>query len=92
MTRIVIVMEGGLVQAVLTDNHPERLEIAIVDYDSDGADADEISALRQHDDAGKLTEETADACLRGEDAGYQPAFVAHVFETLNAPAEEPAAT
>ena len=47
---LAIVIEGGLVQAVVTDR-PEaiRVNVRIIDYDTDGASDDELSEVPQGD-------------------------------------------
>lgn len=40
-SRIAIIVEGGLVQTVVTDDPDLKLEIIVIDYDTDGA-TDEI--------------------------------------------------
>ncbi len=44
MAKIVVVMEGGLVQSVLST---EPVEVAIVDYDAEGADAEDLKSVPQ---------------------------------------------
>jgi len=41
-TRIIITVEGGMVQEVFTDwAEPKEVEVTIIDYDTDGASEDE---------------------------------------------------
>ncbi|CCG43218.1 hypothetical protein [Magnetospirillum molischianum] len=50
-TRLAIVIEGGVVQAVVSDA-PETLgglDIAVIDYDTDGMDDDQIVQVIQSD-------------------------------------------
>lgn len=49
--RIAIIVEGGFVQSVVTDDPDlaRKLQIAIVDYDTDGADDDDIVSVKQSD-------------------------------------------
>ena len=42
-TQIVIIIEGGLVQSVISTGEPA--EVLIVDYDIDGADEDDLLTL-----------------------------------------------
>lgn len=44
--RIVIVMDGGLVQSIIADR-PSEVDIAVVDYDTDGAYDFELSMVPQ---------------------------------------------
>lgn len=43
--KICIVLEGGLVQSVLTAGVP--VEYVVIDYDTDGADASELASIPQ---------------------------------------------
>jgi hypothetical protein len=45
---VAVVLEGGIVQSVVAD-HPEDIEVAVIDYDADGCDASEIVRLTQPD-------------------------------------------
>lgn len=47
MAKVVITLEGGLVTSVLSDNID--LDVMVVDYDSEGADADEIISQEEVD-------------------------------------------
>ena len=58
--RIIITLEGGLISAVCTLGVP--VEALIIDYDSEGADADEIDEIPQD------RETVADAVTRIEAA------------------------
>ena len=58
--RIVITMEGGLISAVCTLGVP--VEALIIDYDTEGADADQIEGIAQGGGA------TVEACVRLEAA------------------------
>jgi len=45
---IVIAMEGGLVQSVSSDDLAEQgKEVVVIDYDAEGADADELHQIPQ---------------------------------------------
>lgn len=69
--KIIIVLEGGLVSAVVShDPAIVGLEVAIIDYDTDGADETEITELAQADG------DTAEAIVRGDviEAATIPAF------------------
>lgn len=59
--RIVVTLEGGLVQSVCTLGVP--VEVVIIDYDTDGSDADCISEIDQGDN------KVADAHVYSMDAG-----------------------
>ena len=43
--KVVIVLEGGLVQAICSPVSLEDFEFEVVDYDTEGADADELSNI-----------------------------------------------
>lgn len=50
--RIAVILEGGLVQSVVTDRPnllPPDLEVLVIDYDTDGADPDDLSHVPQSD-------------------------------------------
>ena len=56
---LVIALEGGLVQAVVTDQSDLLgKEVLVIDYDTEGADPDEISLIPQEDGS------IAEACTR----------------------------
>lgn len=44
--KIVIIVEGGVVQEVLTE---DKVEVLIVDYDVDGVDDNELTSINQGD-------------------------------------------
>jgi hypothetical protein len=48
MSKIVIVMDGGLINNVLTSNPAD--EILVIDYDSEGAGSDEIISQQEVDE------------------------------------------
>jgi hypothetical protein len=47
--RLAIVLDGGLVQAVVGENIPGNLGVAIIDYDTEGADDVDLARIRQSD-------------------------------------------
>ncbi|WP_377806697.1 hypothetical protein [Azospirillum sp. A29] len=47
--RLAIVLDGGLVQAVVGENLPGNLGVAIIDYDTEGADDVDLARIRQSD-------------------------------------------
>ena len=53
MPKIVIVVDGGVVQDVLSS---EPVEVVLVDYDTDGADPADLTAVPQGD--GKASEDS----------------------------------
>jgi hypothetical protein len=67
MNRIVIIIEGGLVQQVLSDGEP--VTVAVVDYDVEGADLDDLTKLDGED--AFISHWTAD--------NSDPAFVDRAF-------------
>ena len=46
MNRIAIIMEGKLIQNILTD---KEVDITIVDYDIEGAEEDDLLEIQQND-------------------------------------------
>ena len=74
--RLVIKLEGGLIQWIGTDNTDHKIQIAIIDYDTDGADDDEIVEIPQDDDG------VADAIARIEEAEVDAEFVASTFSAI----------
>ena len=70
--RILISLEGGLVTGVLTEGDTPT-EVLIIDYDYEGADEDEITAVPQ-DDGG-----LADAVCSQRAVTHDPAFIARAF-------------
>jgi hypothetical protein len=83
--RVLVNLEGGLVQAVLSDG-TVPVDVAIVDYDSEGADDDEIVAIPQD---GRYAGTTADAVARIESATVDPEFIANAFAAITAADSEP---
>ena len=69
---IVITLEGGLVQGISSDD-PKLVgeEVVVIDYDSEGADADEVEQVPQ-DEGG----ETEDAVISRHEVGVLYASVA----------------
>ena len=48
--RIAVVLEGGLVQAVVTDDPALRgIDVFVIDYDTEGCDETELCQVRQSD-------------------------------------------
>lgn len=45
--KIVIIMDGGLIQDVITDQ--EEAEVLIIDYDIEGADEDDLKSTQSSD-------------------------------------------
>lgn len=73
--RLLINLEGGLVQAVLSE-HTEH-QVLVVDYDTDGADKDEITEIPQGDGT------VADACTRIENTVVDPTFTQNAFDAFH---------
>ncbi len=53
--RILVHIEGGLVQSVSSDVLQD-VEVVVVDYDTEGCDADEIYSIPQSDDPSDTSE------------------------------------
>lgn len=68
---IIISVEGGLIQAVTTDQ-PELEDtfVIVVDYDIEGADEAEITAITSHDEEGTFSEQAF--------ARYEPIQKTHI--------------
>jgi hypothetical protein len=49
--RLAIIVEGGVVQNVVQENpeNPVLEDLILIDYDSEGVDAEELSLVRQDD-------------------------------------------
>lgn len=73
--RLVVKLEGGLIQWVGTDSELP-IEVAIIDYDTEGADDDEIVGIPQESTWFGNTE---DAVARVETAELKKEFVTNVF-------------
>ncbi|MEW8056371.1 MAG: hypothetical protein AB2796_13690 [Candidatus Thiodiazotropha sp.] len=52
--RLVVVLEGGIVQAVIADQTDTAQDVAVVDYDTDGYEPDELRHLTQSDGSQSL--------------------------------------
>lgn len=74
--RIVIILEGGLVQNVLSDGEP--VNYAVVDYDTEGVGDDEITMIPQ--DSGS----EADAVCRTDVTEVNEDWVKEVFTAITA--------
>ena len=48
INRVVVTVEGGVVQSVIADR-PEELDVAVLDYDTQGAAENEIEYITQPD-------------------------------------------
>jgi hypothetical protein len=79
--RIVVDVEGGLVQGVYTDLPELDIEVAVVDLDIEGADEEDILKVDQGDIATgpQVTEFTGAIHGPGEAREY----VKRVFEVIN---------
>jgi len=78
--KIVIVVEGGVIQGVLADC---EVEYVVIDYDAD-CDLADIKYIPQ--DSG----DDAAACAYSGDAETDPGRVRELFEAANTPAKETA--
>jgi len=52
--RLAVVLEGGIVQAVIADQPDAAPNVAVVDYDTDGYDPDELRHITQSDGSQSL--------------------------------------
>lgn len=80
--RICIVLEGGLVQSVLTAGVP--VEVVVIDYDTDGADNSELRSVPQDDGSEELAFVSDWGAIRPNEA--ECAFALRVFEIAALPA------
>lgn len=77
LPRIVIVMDGGLVQQVLADR---PVEVLVVDYDVDGADLEDLTLMPQEPVASEAqTFVHAAVALWGDHTQQAPDRVAQMF-------------
>ncbi|WP_419606790.1 hypothetical protein [Thiolapillus sp.] len=57
-SRLVIVMEGDMIQSIISDNPESAPEIAIVDYDTYGCESGELRDITQGDGSQSLAHVT----------------------------------
>ena len=57
-SRLVIVMEGDMIQSIISDNPGSAPDIAIVDYDAYGCESDELRDIAQGDGSQSLAHVT----------------------------------
>lgn len=74
--RVLVKLEGGLVQWVGTSCDTHHIQVAVIDYDTEGASADEIIEIPQ--DGGSV----ADAVARIDQADLDPEFVNNAFQAI----------
>ena len=72
--RVVITMEGGLIQDISTDT---EMEILVLDFDIEGGDEDRIKTVRQYPDG-----DEAEAYIIDYDPGaiVDPMLVDFIFD------------
>ncbi|MGX1195805.1 hypothetical protein [Metabacillus sp. SLBN-84] len=75
MKNIVIIMDGGIIQNILTED--ETIEITVVDYDTEGADSDEITSINGND-----------ACVLGPTTEVNPEEIKSILQTIKGGADE----
>jgi hypothetical protein len=73
--RLLVHLEGGLVQCVLSEHEP--CEVLIIDYDTEGADPDEISEIPQDDGT------VAEAVARIDTVVVSAEFIESAFASIN---------
>jgi hypothetical protein len=49
MKKVVVIIEGGVVQSVIVND--ENIDVVVIDYDVDGCDQDDIVTTHNGDDA-----------------------------------------
>lgn len=69
--RVLVALEGGLVQGAVADR--AGVAVTVLDYDTEGADADGVYAIPQQSTFGDLG--TAEACRSHHAATNDPAFI-----------------
>ena len=75
--RIVIRLEGGCVQAVLSDT---PVELMVVDYDTDGGDPAEMDSIPQNDGSTVEAFVTTFDCLPNKE---DDSFIQRLFSLFN---------
>lgn len=82
--RLVVVMEGGVIQALVAD---APMEVAVVDYDAEGADPDFVSQVAQLDADGSISGyEDAVISLPHVEVGTPGSWLPRVFADAEADA------
>jgi len=71
--RIVVVIEGGLVQSILADN-PDSIEAVVMDYDTEGADPCDYATISQNDGSER------DAFVHMETPGHALISIDEVYQ------------
>lgn len=78
--KICIIIEGGMVQGIITAGVP--VEAVVIDYDADGADPEDLVSIPQADGG------EAEATVALHEAEASGAFVLQVFEIAEGMEEE----
>lgn len=86
--RVLVAMEGGLVQAVLADT--AAVDVGIFDYDTEGAEPHSLTAIPQLDDCGEVVG-YADAYASIASVEVSEAFLPRAFAAIEAAQTEPEA-
>lgn len=79
--KLVIVVDGGLVQEVLIDGNSTDIDIAVMDHDVEGADLDQISGFRLPAEK-KDPVDHVDACVFRPCISFYPKRTRKVFAVL----------
>lgn len=78
--RMVIDLEGGLVQGVYTDNPEVEVQAIVADYDIDGADEEDLLTVPE----GVSDEDGRQFSAGSQEPGTAPKYVSGVFDMVKA--------
>jgi hypothetical protein len=78
-TRIVVMMEGGLIHNILSS---ERIEVLVLDADTEGADEDRIQEIVLLDDEGNPSDMREENYVSTWDVPGEPNIVEHYFKQV----------
>ena len=79
MAKVIVICEGGLVTDVVAD---EPVEVAVIDYDTEGAEADELTRIPQHRELPGVDMKYADACVSVRDVQVGPERANQLFKAV----------
>lgn len=84
-TRLVIVMDGGIIQAVVSDNPPEDIDIVVLDYDVEGVDEADIHLISQPADPDGRPYPDAEAYIYDVPITHAAIDIDQVFDLCDKP-------
>jgi hypothetical protein len=76
-TRVVVMMEGGLIHGILSD---VDTEVLILDADTEGADENQVKEIALLDDEGNLSNMKEENYISMWDVPGEPNIVQHYFK------------